>query len=295
MSKLYEAIKKIEEKEKIKDELPDFVERERKPPYLLIVVSILFVATFVFSGLYFTSRFERIKQSGFLKRQRYALKKESVERSKKTSTKRLVVKKEARAKSVELAQTNIKKKPLHKEITQEKVNLGGVLNSKKSVIAQKSGETKNNTLVKSHAVVSSGGGRKVVKKEVKKALPEKEVNKSQRSQDQTAVLLKKASSGNFFESVNAYRKLIKLYPNNISLYNNLAVRFMERGLYWKAVKVLKEGLNIKDDPTLKLNLAICYVKLGKYDKAKAIVNTIHSGSINSKELEKLKYYLSDIR
>ena len=292
MSKLYEAIKKIEEKEKKRDGLPDFVERKRRPPYLLMVVSTLFVAAVVFSGLYFTSRFERMKRSGFLKRRQHIVK-GSVVRSEKVLDRSLVVKKEIRVKSVELAETHIKKKPLQKKIAQKKESMSDVVNFRKT-ITTKGRKTKNNTLVKSHAVVSSGGGRKVVNKEVKKALPEKSVKQNQWSQDQTAELLKKASSGNFFESVNAYRKLIKLYPNNISLYNNLAVRFMERGLYWKAVKVLKEGLNIKDDPTLKLNLAICYVKLGRYDKAKAIVNTIPLGSVNSEELKKIKYYLSNI-
>ncbi len=292
MSKLYEAIKKIEEKEKKRDGLPDFVERKRRPPYLLMVVSTLFVAVVVFSGLYFTSRFERMERSGFLKRRQHIVK-GNVVRSEKVLDRSLVVKKETRVKSVELAETHIKKKPLQKKIAQKKESMSDVVNFRKT-ITTKGRKTKNNTLVKSHAVVSSGGGRKVVNKEVKKALPEKSVKQNQWSQDQTAELLKKASSGNFFESVNAYRKLIKLYPNNISLYNNLAVRFMERGLYWKAVKVLKEGLNIKDDPTLKLNLAICYVKLGRYDKAKAIVNTIPSGSVNSEELKKIKYYLSNI-
>ena len=296
MSKLYEAIKKIEEKERRRDEFPDFTVGKRKPPYLLIVVSILFVAAAVFSGLYFTSRFENIKHSNFFKKNQRAISVRKVKKSNGTVGKSLAVKKEIKARNTVIAEkTEAGGQPHGAKKVQKEKGLNQMMDSKKSTLVQRSKETKSSLQVKSHVVAKRSSSEKIAVKESKNTLLGKDINRNRRNQDQTAVLLRKARSGNFFESINAYKQLIKLYPGNISLYNNLAVRFMERGLYQKAIRILKKGLSVKDDPTLKLNLAICYIRIGNYDKAKAVVNTIPSGSVNSSELEKLKYYLSNIK
>ncbi len=291
MSKLYEAIKKIEEKEKIKAELPDFVQRKRKPPYLLVIVSTLFVALVVFSGLYFTNRLENIRKSSSLKRERLGVvKKERLTEKGRVEKKAFLeksgvkVKNEVPVKEL-VAKRETKVVSVAKEVAIKSESKDVNFKSQKRAREGKTGTASGKN------IVIKNREREITKVE----RPENNFSMKELSKDQTAVLLKKANSGDFFESVKAYKKLIKLYPNNISLYNNLAVLFMDKGLYWKAIEVLKKGLSVKDDSTLKLNLAICYIKLGKIKRAKRIVNTIPLNSKDSKEIEKLNRYLSNLK
>ncbi len=291
MSKLYEAIKKIEEKEKIKAELPDFVQRERKPPYLLVIVSTLFVALVVFSGLYFTNRLENIRKSSSLKRERLGVvKKERLTEKGRVEKKAFLEKSGVKVKN----EVPVKELVAKRETKVVSAVKEGTRKSESKDVKFKSQKRARNSktgTVNKRSVVVKNRGKEITNVE----RPENNFSMEKVSQDQTAVLLKKANSGDFFESVKAYKELIKLYPNNISLYNNLAVLFMDKGLYWKAIEVLKKGLSVKDDSTLRLNLAICYIKLGKIKRAKRIVNTIPLTSKDSKEIEKLKRYLSNLK
>ncbi len=263
MSKLYDAIKEIENRENHDSNIPNFTKKDNRPPYLLIFVTVIFVAILVISAIGLRSKIKGL----------------SVKNKKITHT--TIVR--HNNKSVSLKTTVIEKKEKkEKSIKREKTEK--IIVVKHNVKVKKTEKPKVKTsktnLKKKNASKKKGYANKKTKiKKTYRTLVDKKPES-----ESTYELLTKAESNNIHIAVEAYRKLIKRFPNNVSLYNNLAVRYMNANLYNEAVGILKKALTVSDDDDIKLNLTIAYIKLGRYDDAKKVFKTINSYDIKDRAL-----------
>ena len=279
MSELYDAIKKIESKEKKKPNVPDFsVKRESKPLYFLIVAVSIFFVFAVSTSLFLLHKAKNIGRKKSVSRKEVATqfvrktvtptKINAHEKPEKTSTNSMVVKKKSEL-NKRIQEAKVFRKPIKKASTIAK---GSVVYSRKPVVRHVKKEVN-----KKVAGNLSNGRKKIGKTKVKYSV---------------STLLDEAQSGDFSTSVKAYRALIGIYPNNITLYNNLAAEYIDAGRYKEAVEVLKKALNIKDDPDIRINLAICYVKLGRFDLARKTLENVTPPKEDRAVYDKLMYILN---
>lgn len=64
--------------------------------------------------------------------------------------------------------------------------------------------------------------------------------------------------GNDIEAVNAFKEAIKTLPTSIIPYNNLGRQYIKMGSFDSAIEIFKKGLEVREEPLLRSNLAIAY-------------------------------------
>ncbi len=266
MSKLYDAIKEIEDKPEQDDNLPNFSQKPQKPPYLLIVIAILIATMTILSAFIIKDKLSRIHNK---KEKSAVVKVKKQPKIKKAAAKR--VKKEQK-------QVNIQEK--HK-IIEHKLHTSTVKKIRKnSNLSLKKPKSKKAKKVEKQIKHKTPTIKKEVKSETKGVFI---LDKSS-NRESTAQLLDEAYSGSIAVSIEAYKKLIKRFPQNVSLYNNLAVKYIDSKQYRKAIKILKRALKFSDDDDVKLNLVIAYIKIKEYRKARSIFRDINQSNIQDKSL-----------
>jgi tetratricopeptide (TPR) repeat protein len=283
MSRLYDAIKRIEKKDTPKEAIPNFdITPQKKPPYLLIGVTVIFVIIIIVSAFMVIDRLHYVKQINGIS------KKTSQKLSKKATAEDSVAAKKRIAKtSIPQKNQNIehivinegKKKPVAKQVA--------VINKKKikknKMVAPTLKKEEKHKVKKDEKLAKKTKSAGEIKP---KQEPEFRYTQAESKKESLSSLLQKAESDNNQIAIDAYKKLIKILPNNVSLYNNLAVKYMYLGKYYSAIRVLKDALAISDDDDIKLNLAISYIKIGKYKSAKKYFNMISSENVSDIALYK---------
>lgn len=274
MSELYDAIKKIESREKKKHDLPEFSGKKKsKPPYLLIVSALFFVVFAVSAGLFVLYKVRSIQEEKLNTKKKVAVR---IEKKTNATKKNTVNSEPQRAVSgvvVKKEKSNPIKKTRVIEVNKKPVKMANV---------------ESRTVFIKRQVVNKV---KVEKKKVSRNLTREHIKKVTVKYNVNA-LLEEAESGDFSRSIKAYKTLIKIYPSNISLYNNLAAEYIDAGMYKEAVRVLNRALSIKDDPDIRINLAICYVKLGQFGLARRILENVTPPESDRSVYNRLMYILN---
>ena len=278
MSELYDAIKKIEDKEK-KHDIPDFsVKKRNKPPYVLIVSVLAFIVFALLTGLLILHKVGRVEVKKNNIQKQFAVK----------SAKKVVLtkKSETTKKSEKIGNNLVVAEKKFKQNRKEKE----VLVLKRSVKKSNVKIAKNDDVYHKKPLIRE---RKEENKKITRISVNRETKvKKVRFTYSIGTLLEEAKSGDFSTSVKAYKTLIKIYPNNISLYNNLAAEYIDAGMYKEAADVLNKALNIKDDPDIRINLAICYVKLGRFDLAQKVLENVTPPEKDKPVFNELLYILN---
>ncbi len=258
MSKLYDAISNIESKRSKKDDIPKF-NKKHKPPYFLIIVTVVFVAVLFVSAIIIKSRIVDVKHKEIAHKKSVELVFDNKTKQKKSAVKKII-------KKPKLA-TDLKTK----YITERAIKKPDIVKVKKNntkIMEQSNGRIENKEVKATVAIKKNEDKEKDIKSSpvansaVIKA--KSDVNK----------LLNDTESSNDEIAISAYKKLIRRFPRKIELYNNLSVRYMNASDYKDAAEVLKKALQIKDDQDLKINLTIAYIKMHNYKMAKNTIKTI---------------------
>lgn len=269
MSKLYDAITRIEAAHNKREGIPEF--RRKRPPYLLIALTLVVIVVFGISAFIITGKISEVNKSGVYtagKLQGQNFQTAKIDIHKKISGQKLPLKTVEKITKKQIAATGVNFKTKKKLVdvgtfpTREAENLSRIAKIKKR-IAKPKNRIRNVYITKSLT-------RKLDNTATK---PHNAINR--------VMLFRDIKSGNDFVAINAYKKLIKKYPNAIELDNNLAALYIEKGSYKNAVKLLKKILDVKNDINAKLNLSIAYIKLREYKKARIIMGNLNT--INSKE------------
>jgi len=74
-------------------------------------------------------------------------------------------------------------------------------------------------------------------------------------------------NGNYKESLLKYKYANKLNPFNGRVLFNLGVNYYISGIYEEAEKIFKESIKYYNDRNVYGNLALCYMKMGDYQRA----------------------------
>jgi len=93
--------------------------------------------------------------------------------------------------------------------------------------------------------------------------------------DDAIVLLGKAYLGKkqYNDAISYYRKAIKLKPQDIYRYIDLAQIYSEMGNYSEAINTLKKASEIAPiNPDVKFNLADTYLRIGQFEEALSILD-----------------------
>jgi len=99
-------------------------------------------------------------------------------------------------------------------------------------------------------------------------------------------------SGQFEKSKDIYKKVLSLYPDNISAYLNLANILIEQKNYEQAVEYLSKAKNRDEDFTaIRYRLALAYYHYGNLEGAESEFNEVIKQSKNN---YKSYYYLGKI-
>ena len=64
--------------------------------------------------------------------------------------------------------------------------------------------------------------------------------------------------GDAENAVNAFKEAIKLFPSSVMLYNNLGRQYIKMSDFDSAILILQKGLEVREEPHLRSNLAIAY-------------------------------------
>ncbi|RLG11522.1 hypothetical protein DRN73_05165 [Candidatus Pacearchaeota archaeon] len=80
-------------------------------------------------------------------------------------------------------------------------------------------------------------------------------------------------SGNCEKAIFYYQNYLKK-SFNVYVMNNYGACLIELGRFDEAIDILNKALNIKNDPEIKFNLALAYIKKGEKEKACAIVKSL---------------------
>jgi len=258
VSKLYDAIARIEKNQKTSEALPDF--RKRKPSYILLISTAIFVLVIVVSAVLVREKIDSIS------RKMPATHKEPV--AKKVisryqtadtfsgSTKPVAKRKIAVSKKHKLV-------PMQSGLVNKSENKPVVFSTPKATSLNKNRDKKKKTVIRKVAKVQS------VSSKVRKI---EAIGKKPEGQDSLIVLINNSKSADNRTAIAAYRALIRRFPNNPDLYNNLAARYIRIHRYKEAIGLLKKALKIKDDPAIRINLAISYIKQGNYQMARVVMN-----------------------
>lgn len=275
MSKLYDAITKIEAAHNKREGIPEF--RRKKPPYLLIALTLIVVAVFGISAFIITGKISEVNKNGVytagkLQRQNFQTAKTNIH--KKISEQKLplkTVEKTIRKRTVATGvnfRTDKKLVAVGAFQTREAKNLLKIAKIKKR-IAKPGNRIRNVYITK----------RLTRKLDNTTAKPHNAINR--------VMLFRDIKSSNDFVAINAYKKLIRKYPNAMELDNNLAALYIEKGSYKNAIKLLKKILDVKNDINARLNLSIAYIKLREYKKARIMMGNLNTEN-NKEEMTAIK-------
>jgi tetratricopeptide (TPR) repeat protein len=100
-------------------------------------------------------------------------------------------------------------------------------------------------------------------------------------------------TGELEKSAQTYVLWTQSYPRDFAPYMNLGLGYIWLGDYEKAVTETKEGLRIEPNNVLAYtNLAGLYIKLGRLDEAKSILNEARTRNLASKFMRSNLYYLA---
>jgi tetratricopeptide (TPR) repeat protein len=80
-------------------------------------------------------------------------------------------------------------------------------------------------------------------------------------------------SGSKMDAINTLKKVIELDSLKPEAYNNLGMRYLEMGDYWKAIDNFSKSISLSNSGISYNNRGFCYYKLGKLDAALADINT----------------------
>ena len=80
-------------------------------------------------------------------------------------------------------------------------------------------------------------------------------------------------NGNYKEAILYYQNYLKK-SFNVYVMNNYGACLIELGRFDEAIDILNRALNIKNDPEIKFNLALAYIKKGDKKKACLIVKSL---------------------
>ncbi|WP_035587034.1 tetratricopeptide repeat protein [Hippea jasoniae] len=279
MSKLYEALKKIENKnnaEKSSD-IPFAPPAKPHSPLRFYLFLVLVFVVSVIGSFFVCYKF-------FYQNQRIVLTHTAKHFAVYHTTKpkpalhKTEIKKLVKQKPQPIQKVNKNAKPKEKQlkVAEKKVKIAIVdnatMHSEKEVIKEKNSqvvkENKENKVVYKSMIKT--------KKEIKHKRREKAVN--------IAELFEKIKSDDIYTQIDGYKKLLTVFPQNDAFYNNLAADYIVLGRYKDAVNVLKKALSFSDNPNLKLNLVVCYVKMGRIDLARSVFDSIDENSVKDKQL-----------
>lgn len=256
MSRLYDAISKIEAKHHRKDDIPEF-SKKKKPPYLLIIISLTFAAVLILSAIIIDKKISRINSRVVVNKTH-----KKIERHK--------------SEKVNLLSKASDSKISHKK-TAAAIKKPSAENSKAGTISHAGQAAAYDNTRSSHRIEKKVN---IIKKEQQTELKQYIDKKNVKQTDNTAELLENIAEMDDNAAIEAYKKLIERFPNEVSLYNNLSVRYINKKDYKDALGILKKALKFSNDRDLKINLTIIYIKLGRYKMAKKVIKTVNLGSVN---------------
>ncbi len=254
MSKLYDAITKIEAAHDKKESVPEFSGR-KKPPYLIIGLTLIVIAVLGTTAFIITDKISAVNKNGiYNKPQRqniHIVKTGKILPHLKTIKNRVVLTEKS---------AKIDRK------TTEKIAVSGTLSkkpSKKLLIAKikKRIEKKPKKRIRIVAVVK----KSLQKSDNKAVVSHNSINQM--------MLFRDIKSNDNRVAVGAYKKLIKKYPEKVELYNNLAALYIKKGSYRNALRILNR-IPTENDTDVKLNMSIVYIKLGEYKKAQVLMKNL---------------------
>jgi len=103
-------------------------------------------------------------------------------------------------------------------------------------------------------------------------------------------------TGELEKSAETYELWQQSYPRDFAPYINLGLGYIWLGEYEKSVAETKEGLRIEPNNVLAYtNLAGLYIKLGRLNEAKSILDEAQSRNLASKFMRSNLYYLAFLR
>ena len=82
------------------------------------------------------------------------------------------------------------------------------------------------------------------------------------------------SKGDCMSAIRFYMKYLKYKKNNAKVWNNLGVCLYKEGFYEKALESFKRAYFYKKKSLYLYNQALCFIILGKEDKACEIFKTL---------------------
>ena len=285
MSKLYEALKKIENKNNAEKngDIPFAPPAKPNSPLRIYLFLVLVFVVSVIGSFFVCYKFfyqnQRIILTHTAKHFAVSHTTKPEPALHKTEIKKLVKQK---PQPIQKVNKNAELKEKQLKVTEKRVKIAAakdnttMLHSEKKLIKEKNsqgvGERKENKAVHKSSIKSN----KKIKPKRKAEPKEKAVN--------IAELFEKINSDDIYTQIDGYKKLLTVFPQNDAFYNNLAADYIVLGRYKDAAKVLKKALSFSDSANLKLNLVVCYVKMGRINLAKSVFEGIDENSVKDKQL-----------
>ncbi|MGC9374794.1 MAG: tetratricopeptide repeat protein [Bacteroidales bacterium] len=90
------------------------------------------------------------------------------------------------------------------------------------------------------------------------------------------------------KSLQYLKKTVNINPNKIEVYKDLGVAYGISGNYTESIKALAKAVQLdKKDPVLRINLAMSYLKLEEYKKAKQVMDEAYKLDFKPKDASAL--------
>jgi tetratricopeptide (TPR) repeat protein len=116
---------------------------------------------------------------------------------------------------------------------------------------------------------------------------------SERERNRIAANYYQVVTGELEKSAETYELWKQNYPRDFAPYINLGVGYTWLGDYERALKDTQDALRLEPNNVLAYtNLAALYIKLGRLDEAKGILEQARSRNLASKFLSIIQYYLA---
>ncbi|MCD6223581.1 MAG: tetratricopeptide repeat protein [Deltaproteobacteria bacterium] len=288
MSKLYEALKKIEKRKKKKEE------RNKNIPYIVhhrtverwIGGIIVFMIAFVVVGFILMRLPEKRKVASISSTGVKLVQQKKAEKVVESPVKLEVIK--TPPKQISKVERSIPVKEVESVETSPK-------EVKEIVLLPKTSVGKISKVEKSASLKK---GKKVerVTEGPKKSVKKKRVS----TYDITLLTLKAqraAEKGEIEKAIDIYKKLLSVRKRDVRLMNNLGALYAMEGRYKSAQTVLKRAYNICTDVDIALNYTNVLYKMENKKAAQIVFKRINSSVLKTEEqkqnYEILKYLLAD--
>lgn len=274
MSKLYEALKKIEKKEEKKEK------RNENIPYIVhhrtmerwIGGIIVFMIALIVVGFTLTRYTEKRKVASVSPTVVKLVQQKKVEKVVESSVKSKVIK--TPPKQISKIEKSIPVKEVESVETSPK-------EVKEIVLLPKTSVRKISKVEKSASL------KKGEKIERVAAGPKKPVRKKRVSTYDITLLTLKAQrateKGEIEKAVNLYKKLLSIKRKDVHLMNNLGALYIMDGKYADAQVVLKKTYNICTDVDIALNYANALYKMENKETAQTVLKRINPLSLKTGE------------